>query len=82
MRSSAELYPRAVVERAIAEDHLVTGGGNHRHPRPADAALHPSEHKSLAGVWRWRERYEQHGYDGLMDRRRGGKPSRKRARWP
>ena len=26
---------------------------------------------------RWRERYEQHGYDGLMDRRRG-KPSGKR----
>lgn len=26
---------------------------------------------------RWRERYEQHGYDGLLDRRRG-KPSEKR----
>ena len=25
---------------------------------------------------RWRERYEQHGYDGLFDRRRG-KPSPK-----
>ena len=26
---------------------------------------------------RWRERYEEHGYDGLMDRRRG-RPSGKR----
>src|ERR1019366_1500250 len=26
---------------------------------------------------RWRERYEEHGYDGLLDRRRG-KPSPKR----
>ncbi len=26
---------------------------------------------------RWRERYEEHGYDGLMDRRRG-KPSSRR----
>ena len=26
---------------------------------------------------RWRERYEEHGYDGLFDRRRG-KPSSKR----
>jgi hypothetical protein len=26
---------------------------------------------------RWRERYQEHGYDGLFDRRRG-KPSPKR----
>ena len=29
---------------------------------------------------RWRERYEEFGYDGLFDRRRG-KPSPKRGRW-
>jgi transposase len=28
-------------------------------------------------MWRWRERYEQEGYNGLLDRRRG-KPSRRR----
>jgi hypothetical protein len=28
-------------------------------------------------MWRWRQRYQEHGYDGLWDRRRG-KPSPKR----
>jgi transposase len=32
---------------------------------------------SARSMRRWRERYEQHGYDGLLDRRRG-KPSPKR----
>ena len=47
---SMELYSKAAVERAIKvqevilrgggqEDHLVAGGGDHRHQRSADAAL-------------------------------------------
>ena len=46
------------------EDHLVAGGRDPRHQRPADAAL--------AGAL-----LEEFGYDGLFDRRRG-KPSPKR----
>jgi hypothetical protein len=45
------------------EDHVVAGGGDYRHQRPAHAAL--------AGA------LEEFGYDGLFDRRRG-KPSPKR----
>ena len=45
------------------EDYVVAGGGNSR--------------ISDRHMRRWRERYEQEGYNGLMDRRRG-QPSRRR----
>jgi hypothetical protein len=44
------------------EDHLLASGGDYRPPRPA--------------LRRWRERYEELGFRGLFDRRRG-KPSPK-----
>src|ERR1700676_5070021 len=47
----------------VEVDQLVAGGGDHRHQRPSDA--------TVAG------RYEEHEYDGLIDRRRG-RPSEKR----
>jgi transposase len=45
------------------ENHVVSGGRDPGHQRSAHA--------------RWRERYEEFGYDGLFDRRRG-RPSPKR----
>ena len=45
------------------EDHVVAGGGDSGHQRPAHATV--------------AERYEEEGYNGLRDRRRG-KPSRRR----
>ena len=71
---SVEAYPRAAMERAMKaqerdvagdgeEDHVVAGGGDSGHQRPAHAAV--------------AERYVEEGYNGLLDRRRG-KPSRRR----
>src|SRR5438094_1437352 len=44
-------------------DHLVAGGGDRRHQRPLDAA--------------WREGYQEFGYDGLFDKRRGKASARR-----
>ena len=56
-------YPESAGERAMKiqevilrahgeEDHLVAGGGDHRDFRPQ--------------MRRWRQRYEEHGYDGSV----------------
>ena len=74
MQVSVETYPRAAVERAMKVQEVlramakkITYGGklgrDRRHERSSDAAL------------RWR--YENYGYDGLLDRRRG-RPSERR----
>src|ERR1700677_1720055 len=48
------------------EDHMVASSRGRRDQRPFDGSMR-----------RWRERYEEFGYDGLFDRR-CGKPSPRR----
>ena len=74
MQTSVESYPRAVVERAMKVQEVIL--------RAMARKITWWQAAEIIGIGdrrmrRWRERYEQHGYDGLMDRRRG-KPSGKR----
>jgi transposase len=63
MQGSMENYPRAAVERAMAKKITWWQAGE-------------IIGISARQMRRWRERYEEHGYDGLMDRRRGKASSR------
>ena len=74
MRTSVEVYPRAAVERAMKVQEVIL--------RAMAKKLTWFQAAEIIGISdrqmrRWRERYEEHGYDGLMDRRRGV-PSEKR----
>jgi transposase len=74
MRGSVESYPRAAVERAMKVQEVIL--------RAMARELTWSQAAEIIGIGdrqmrRWRERYDEHGYDGLMDRRRG-RPSEKR----
>jgi transposase len=74
MRGSMESYPRAAVERAMKVQEVIL--------RAMAKKITWWQAAEIVGISdrqmrRWRERYEEHGYDGLMDRRRG-KPSSKR----
>jgi transposase len=74
MQTSVESYPRAAVERAMKVQEVIL--------RAMARKITWWQAAEIIGIGdrqmrRWRERYEQHGYDGLMDRRRG-KPSSKR----
>jgi transposase len=74
MRTSVEVYPRAAVERAMKVQEVIL--------RAMARKLTWFQAAEIIGISdrqmrRWRERYEEHGYDGLMDRRRGV-PSGKR----
>ena len=74
MRTSVESYPRAAVERAMKVQEVIL--------RAMARKLTWFQAAEIIGISdrqmrRWRERYEEHGYDGLMDRRRGA-PSSKR----
>jgi transposase len=74
MRTSVEVYPRAAVERAMKVQEVIL--------RAMAKKLTWFQAAEIIGISdrqmrRWRERYEEHGYDGLMDRRRG-RPSEKR----
>ena len=74
MRTSVESYPRAAVERAMQVQEVIV--------RAMARKLTWFQAAEIIGISdrqmrRWRERYEEHGYDGLMDRRRGV-PSGKR----
>ncbi len=74
MRTSVESYPRAAVERAMKVQEVIL--------RAMAKKLTWFQAAEIIGISdrqmrRWRERYEEHGYDGLMDRRRGV-PSGKR----
>ena len=74
MRTSVESYPRAAVERAMKVQEVIL--------RAMARKLTWFQAAEIIGISdrqmrRWRERYEEHGYDGLMDRRRGV-PSSKR----
>ena len=73
MRLSVESYLRAPVERAMKVQEVIL---------PALAKITWWQPAEIIGISdrqmrRWRERYEEHGYDGLIDRRRG-RPSEKR----
>ena len=74
MQTSVESYPRAAVERAMKVQEVIL--------RALARKLTWYQAAEIIGISdrqmrRWRERYEEHGYDGLMDRRRGA-PSGKR----
>ena len=74
MRWSVESYPRAAVERAMKVQEVVL--------RAMAKKISWYQAAEIIGISdrqmrRWRERYEEHGYDGLIDRRRG-RPSEKR----
>jgi len=67
-------YPRAAVERAMKVQEVIL--------RAMAKKITWWQAAEIIGISdrqrrRWRERYEEFGYDGLMDRRRG-KPSQKR----
>ena len=71
---SMEAYPRAALERAMKVQEVIL--------RAMAKKLTWFQAAEIIGISdrqmrRWRERYEEHGYDGLMDRRRGV-PSSKR----
>jgi transposase len=74
MRGSMESYPKAAVERAMKVQEVIL--------RAMAKKITWGQAAEIIGISgrqmrRWRERYEEHGYDGLMERRRG-KPSSKR----
>lgn len=74
MRGSVESYPRAAVERAMKVQEVML--------RAMAKKINWWQAAEIIGISdrqmrRWRERYEEHGYDGLIDRRRG-RPSEKR----
>ena len=67
-------YAKAAVERAMKVQEVVL--------RALARKISWWQAAEIIGISdrqmrRWRERYEQHGYDGLVDRRRG-RPSQKR----
>ena len=74
MRESVETYPRAAVERAMKVQEVIL--------RAMAKKISWWQAAEIIGISdrqmrRWRERYEEGGYDGLIDRRRG-RPSEKR----
>jgi len=74
MQRSMENYPRAAVERTMKTQEVIL--------RAMAKKINWWQAAEILGISdrqmrRWRERYEEEGYDGLMDRRRG-KPSVRR----
>src|ERR1700745_4468443 len=74
MQVSVETYPRAAVERAMKIQEVIL--------RAIAKKITWWQAAEIIGISdrqmrRWRERYEEYGYDGLLDRRRG-RPSEKR----
>ncbi len=74
MRGSVESYPRAAVERAMKVQEVVL-----RAIAKKITWWQAAEILGLSGrqLRRLRQRFEEHGYDGLMDRRRGRPSSRR-----
>jgi transposase len=73
-----ESYPRAAVERAMKIQEVIL--------RAVAKKITWAQAAEIIGISdrhmrRWKERYEEFGYDGLFDRRLG-KPSPKRVSWP
>ncbi|MGA7521455.1 MAG: helix-turn-helix domain-containing protein, partial [Acidobacteriaceae bacterium] len=71
---SMEAYPRAAVERAMKVQEVILRAMAKKITWWQAAEIIGISDRQMR---RWRERYEQRGYDGLMDRRRG-QPSQKR----
>lgn len=69
-----ESYPRAAVERAMKVQEVILRGMAKKITWWQAAEIIGITKRQMR---RLRERYEKHGYDGLMDRRRG-RPSEKR----
>jgi len=69
-----ETYPRAAVERAMKVQEVILRAMARKITWWQAAEIIGISDRQMR---RWRERYEQHGYDGLVDRRRG-RPSQKR----
>jgi transposase len=74
MQGSMENYPRAAVERAMKRQEVILRAMARKITWWQAAEILGISDRQMR---RWRERYEQQGYDGLMDRRRG-KPSVRR----
>ena len=69
-----ESYPRAAVERAMKVQEVILRAMAKKISWWQAAEIIGLSDRSMR---RWRERYEEHGYDGLIDRRRG-RPSGRR----
>ena len=69
-----ETYPRAAVERAMKVQEVILRAMAKKITWWQAAEIIGLSDRQMR---RWRERYEEHGYDGLMDRR-WGRPSPKR----
>ncbi|HEV2326287.1 MAG TPA: ISNCY family transposase [Terracidiphilus sp.] len=74
MRESMGSYPRAAVERAMKVQEVILRAMAKKITWWQAAEIIGISDRQMR---RWRERYEEHGYDGLIDRRRG-RPSEKR----
>jgi transposase len=68
MRTSVESYPMAAVERAMKVQEVIFWAMARKLTWFQAAEIIGISDRQMR---RWRERYEEHGYDGLMDRRRG-----------
>ena len=71
---SMDAYPMAAVERAMKVQEVILRAMAKKITWWQAAEIIGISDRQMR---RWRERYEEHGYDGLMDRRRG-RPSQKR----
>src|SRR4051812_41860838 len=74
MEFCLETYPRAAVERAMKVQEVILRAMAKKITWWQAAEILGISDRQMR---RMRERYEEHGYDGLMDRRRG-RPSVKR----
>ncbi len=67
-------YPRPAIERAMRIQEVILRAMGKKITWWQAAEIIGISDRSMR---RWRERYEEHGYDGLLDRRKG-QPSPKR----
>ena len=74
MQEGMESYPRAAVERAMKVQEVILRAMAKKITWWQAAEIIGISDRQMR---RWRERYEEGGYDGLIDRRRG-RPSEKR----
>lgn len=72
--ASMDFYPKAAMERAMKVQEVMLRALAKKITWWQAAEIVGISDRSMR---RWRERYEEFGYDGLFDRRRG-KPSRRR----
>ena len=75
---SMEAYPRAAVERAMKVQEVILRAMAKKITWWQAAEIIGISDRQMR---RWRERYEEDGYDGLFDRRRGQPSQRSVCRW-